>query len=124
MTQGSNDGGPVDRAHTPGLLPCPFCGEPPYVYFNDDIINIECQTVNCPASPISSGDLIVDAHKALEAWNTRALASPDLLDVAESVVAWADDEMITFTASGMVCILPKFVATARAAIAKAKGVTE
>jgi hypothetical protein len=58
------------------LLPCPFCGESPDVYADHDMISITCRTVNCPASPISTGDLIVDAYKAAAAWNRRAPVQP------------------------------------------------
>lgn len=56
----------------PSTLPCPFCGEAPRIFADEDMIFIECNTANCPASPISSGDLIIDAYKALAAWNRRA----------------------------------------------------
>lgn len=69
--------------------PCPFCGAAAAVSANDDIIWIGCETVNCPASPISSGDLVFDAHKVLTAWNTRV--SHDAHDLVEAAKAVASD---------------------------------
>jgi hypothetical protein len=63
---------PALDAMMEGPLPCPFCGEKPRVMANDDTFVIECETVNCPASPISSGDLVIDAYKATFAWNRRS----------------------------------------------------
>lgn len=56
-------------------LPCPFCGGHPRVKVLDGPLTcgtVECQTPNCPASPITTLDRIAqDADEAIKNWNKR-----------------------------------------------------
>jgi hypothetical protein len=66
---------PTPTAPETAILPCPFCGEPPLVCEfpgGDGSIDITCETVNCPASHVSSGDAMVDPLVPFNAWNRRA----------------------------------------------------
>lgn len=58
----------------PSPLPCPFCGEQPRVTDFSGIASVTCVTLNCPASPVSSGDIAFDCalDRAIERWNRRA----------------------------------------------------
>lgn len=71
----------------PNVKPCPFCGAVPDVTGSDDAVWINCETVDCPASPISSGDAPNDGVIVIDRWNTRADA-PELVALV--------DEMKTF----------------------------
>ena len=56
------------------LKPCPFCGDAPHAHNYPDIfggMQIDCVTVNCPASHITSGDSMFDPLISFNAWNTR-----------------------------------------------------
>lgn len=54
-------------------LPCPFCGEPPTIKDWNGICNVTCDTVNCPASPVSTGDKCTwPLDVRISHWNRRA----------------------------------------------------
>lgn len=59
----------------PELKPCPFCGKAPESHiFNSGFggMQVDCQTLNCPASQMTSVDSLSDPIIAFKAWNTRA----------------------------------------------------
>lgn len=122
--------------HTQGLLPCPFCGARPIIREGkkgycqlhgepNQGIKVFCPTSGCGAAAgVEAGDIYdngVDKAKseAVASWNRRAPALIDLLAVAESVVAWADHQVLLFGTHEASLV----VDAARTAIAKAKGVT-
>jgi hypothetical protein len=41
-------------------------------------VAINCETPNCPASPISTGNALADPHVNVNAWNRRALPAEDV----------------------------------------------
>lgn len=62
----------AEAAREVTVKPCPFCGAQPRVDADQSRGRILCETVNCPASTTSTGDLSTDFHKMLAAWNRRA----------------------------------------------------
>ena len=103
-------------AHTPGpwwvgLSGLKNSGERAVVYEDGRICTVDVQAVWPKRDLWQSVCLQRDANARLIA------ASPDLLAVAESVVAWADHQVVLFGVGEDGSI----IATARAAIAKAKG---
>lgn len=64
----------VEDCMTEQLKPCPFCGEQPRMMaYAGDVggVHIECETPDCPASPISTGGSMMDPLIAWNAWNRR-----------------------------------------------------
>lgn len=55
-------------------LPCPFCGEMPQVVDFHGIYSVGCVTVDCPASPVSTGDRMTwPLDLRIAHWNKRAV---------------------------------------------------
>ncbi len=68
---------------TPGLAPCPWCGEVP-----DEALDVRGTAIECPSCGVS-GPAGRDAAEAVEAWNSRAPApapqGPSMDDLTELV---------------------------------------
>lgn len=71
MTSKTDLAGIIDAAIKP--LPCPFCGEEPSVSAHGFAIFVQCDTVDCPASSVSTfGALDQPGDEVIARWNRRA----------------------------------------------------
>ncbi|MFD1839099.1 Lar family restriction alleviation protein [Paracidovorax cattleyae] len=64
---------PMSAETTPGVAPCPWCGEVP-----DEALDVRGTAIECPSCGVS-GPAGRDAAEAVEAWQRRA---------PQPVVAW------------------------------------
>ena len=117
--------------HTPGPWAVEFSTEWPFdISIQPDILTVrriahsssqktieDCR--NAVGFDYAERDSVAAMIATQEANAHIIAASPDLLAVAESVVAWADHQALLFGTHEASLV----VAAARAAIAKAKGVT-
>lgn len=92
----------------PSLLPCPFCGEPPYRKDSKNNPWAACHTKDCQGSRMPVINL--DEPHSIERWNTRAQPAAQVTEEVLTGIASVHHQM------GMVCLTYKTSEQTHAAV--------